>query len=230
MSANNEALYTRTGLLVGEEALEKIKNSKVLVVGLGGVGGYIVEMLARSGVGTIGLCDFDAVDPTNLNRQVITNVNNIGQKKTDVAEARVKSINPNCNIIKFDFKLNAEKLTELNIMNWDYIADAIDDTNAKISLIQAAYEANVPIISSMGTGNKLDPFKFKIVPIEKTEGDPLARKIRRLLKDLNIKGIPVLYSNETPVAEVKEAIPSISFMPATAGIEIASYIIKNILK
>ncbi|MDO5332172.1 MAG: ThiF family adenylyltransferase [Bacillota bacterium] len=232
-SLNNEnliGLYDRTEKLIGSESMLKLKNSKVLVVGLGGVGGYIVEALARAGVGTIGLCDFDIADVTNLNRQILVLSTKIGQKKTDLAKDRVLEINPNCITKIFDFRLNSDKLTELNIQDWDYIADAIDDTKAKIALIQAAYNQNVPIISSMGTGNKINPFEFKIVPIEKTEGDPLARSIRKQLKDLKIQGIPVLYSSETPVCDVKEAIPTISYMPAVAGLEIASYIIKKIIK
>lgn len=232
-SLNNEnliGLYDRTEKLIGSDAIDKLKNAKVLVVGLGGVGGYIVEALARAGVGKLGLCDFDVVDVTNLNRQILATVPKIGQKKTEVAKDRVLSINPNCDVEIFDFRLDLNRLTELSIQNWTFIADAIDDTGAKIGLIQAAYENNIPIVCSMGTGNKLDPFGYKIVPIEKTEGDPLARSIRKQLKDLKIKGIPVLFSPEKGVAEITDGIPTISYMPAVAGLEIASYIIKEIIK
>ena len=223
-------LYDRTEKLLGSEAMDKLKNAKVLVVGLGGVGGYIVEALARAGVGTLGLCDFDVVDSTNLNRQILATVPKIGQKKTEVAKDRALNINPNCNVKIFDFRLDSNKLTELSILDWTYIADAIDDTKAKIALISEAYSNNVPIICSMGTGNKLDPFGYKIVPIEKTEGDPLARSIRKQLKDLKIQGIPVLFSPEKAVVESSAVIPTISYMPAVAGLEIASYIIKEIVK
>lgn len=232
-SLNNEnliGLYDRTEKLIGSDAIDKLKNAKVLVVGLGGVGGYIVEALARAGVGKLGLCDFDVVDVTNLNRQILATVPKIGQKKTEVAKDRVLSINPNCDVEIFDFRLDLNRLTELSIQNWTFIADAIDDTGAKIGLIQAAYENNIPIVCSMGTGNKLDPFGYKIVPIEKTEGDPLARSIRKQLKDLKIKGIPVLFSPEKGVAEITYGIPTISYMSAVAGLEIASYIIKEIIK
>ena len=228
-SLSNE-LYSGTCALLGEAAMNKIKEAKVLVVGLGGVGGYIVEALVRAGVGTIGLCDFDVVDPTNLNRQILATTDKIGQKKVFVAKERVLLINPDCNVITYDFKLSEENIDQLDIGSWTYIADAIDDTKAKIALISEAYSNNVPIICSMGTGNKLDPFGYKIVPIEKTEGDPLARSIRKQLKDLKIQGIPVLFSAEKPVVESLEVIPTISYMPAVAGLEIASYIIKEIVK
>lgn len=223
-------LYDRTEKLLGSKAIEKLKNAKVLVVGLGGVGGYIVEALARAGVGCLGLCDFDVIDSTNLNRQILATQPTIGQKKALVAKDRVLDINPDCSVKTFDFRLDSSKLTEFNITDWDFIADAIDDTKAKIDLISNAYTNSVPIICSMGTGNKIDPFGYKIVPIEKTEGDPLARSIRRQLRDLNINGIPVLYSAEKPLSEVKDVIPTISYMPAIAGLEIASYIIKEIIK
>jgi len=223
-------MYSRTELLIGSKAMEKLKSSKVLVVGLGGVGGYIVEALARAGVSCLGLCDFDVCDVTNLNRQILAQSSKIGQKKTELAKERVLSINPNCNIKTFDSRLDSNRLTELNLEEWDFVADAIDDTKAKIALICECNKKNIPIICSMGTGNKLDPFLYKIVPIEKTEGDPLARSIRKQLKELGIKGIPVLYSSESPVAETKDVIPSISYMPAVAGLEIASYIIQKIIK
>lgn len=223
-------IYSRTELLIGKDAMKKLKKAKVLVVGLGGVGGYIVEALARAGVGTIGLCDFDVVDVTNLNRQILAVKSKIGQKKADLAKKRVLEINPDCIIKSFNFRLDSNLLTELNISEWDYIADAIDDVNAKIGLIGAAYNLEVPIISSMGTGNKMDPFKYKIVPIEKTEGDPLARSVRKQLRTMGIKGIPVLYSPEKTHVDSPETIPSISYMPAVAGLEIASYIIQKIIK
>lgn len=231
LSTDMNELYDRTGRLVGEEGLEKLKNAKVLVVGLGGVGGYIAEALARAGVGCLGLLDFDVVDPSNLNRQIIATTEKIGQKKTEVLKERILSINPNCEVISFDFRLDSSKLTELNITSWSYIADAIDDTEAKIALIKACFDAKVPIISSMGTGNKMDPFSYKIAPIEKTDTDPLARALRKKLKELGVKNIPVLYSSEEPKTHVESGnpIPSISYMPAVAGLEIASYIIKNIL-
>jgi len=228
-----QEMYIRTELLVGSEKMNKLKGSAVLICGLGGVGGYIAEALARAGVGTLGICDFDKVDPSNLNRQVLSTVNNIGELKTDAAEKRILSINPDCRIIKYPIKLTEELLTELNIMNYNFVADAIDDVPAKTALICKAYELNVPIICSMGTGNKIDPFKYKIVPIEKTEGDPLARKMRRNLKELGIKKLPVLYSDEpkqVPDLPQGSPIPTISYMPAVAGLMIASYIIRNIIE
>lgn len=242
-------LYDRTKRLVGPDAMMELKDSRVLVVGLGGVGGYVVEALARAGIGTLGLCDFDTVDPSNLNRQILSNVNDIGDFKTDAAMRRVLSINPDCKVKLYPFKIDPSNISALDIQadcpegyklcckcgkclpKWDWIVDAIDDVPAKICLIEHAYKMNIMLISSMGTGNKLDPFGYKIVPIEKTEGDPLARAIRKRLREKEISGIPVLYSAEKPVKQLEsgDPIPSISYMPAVAGLEIASYVIRQIL-
>ena len=216
--------------MLGEAAMNKIKEAKVLVVGLGGVGGYIVEALVRAGVGTIGLCDFDVVDPTNLNRQILATTDKIGQKKVFVAKDRILLINPDCNVITYDFKLSEENIDQLDIGSWTYIADAIDDTKAKLALIKSAHDKSSGIISCMGTGNKLDPFAFEIATIEKTEEDPLARSMRKQLKEMGIKGIPVLFSREKQYVRAPGCIPSISFCPSVAGLEIASYIIKEIIK
>jgi len=242
-------LYDRTQRLIGADAMYELKDARVLLVGLGGVGGYVAEALARAGVGTIGLCDFDRIDATNLNRQIIATVNNIGSLKTDAWEDRIRSINPDCNIKKYSFKLDGSRIRELDIQtncpegykvcsncgrclkHWDFVSDAIDDVPAKIALTEACVKMNIPVISSMGTGNKLDPFSFKIVPIQKTEGDPLARAVRKKLREKGIEDVPVLYSSEPSIVEISggDPIPSISYMPAVAGLEIASYIIKKII-
>lgn len=242
-------LYERTKRLLGADAMMEIKDARVLVVGLGGVGGYVVEALARAGIGTLGLCDFDTVDPTNLNRQLLSTTDSIGRPKTLVAKERVLAVNPDCNVKLYPFRLNSSAIADLDIQTdcpegykvcckcgkclpkWDFIVDAIDDVPAKISLIEHAVKMNIAIISSMGTGNKLNPFAYKIVPIERTEGDPLARAIRKRLREKEISGIPVLYSAEKPVKQLEsgDPIPSISYMPAVAGLEIASYVIRQIL-
>lgn len=219
-------MNSRTIALLGEENFTKIQKSRVLIVGLGGVGGYILESLVRSGVGTIGLCDFDIIDISNLNRQILATQKTIGQKKVDAAFDRAKEINPDVHLIKYDFRVSERSIPCLELDNWDFVADAIDDVPAKILLMEASQGK---IISSMGTGNKLDPFAYKIARIEKTEVDPLAKSIRRQLKDKGVKNIPVLYSDEKPVSDNIKPIPTISFMPAVAGYEISSYIIKSLL-
>ena len=224
-------IYQRTEKLIGEEAMERLKNARVLVVGLGGVGGYVCEALVRAGIGTVGLCDFDTVDPTNLNRQILALESTVGLYKTQVAYQRAMDINPGCKVKLFNFRLTDETLPLLDVPSWDFICDAIDDVHAKLSLIAECSVKDVPIICSMGTGNKLDPFSYRITPIEKTEVDPLARAMRRKLKDMGIKGVPVLWSSENNLVQGIEhgnPIPSISYMPAAAGLMIASYVIKKI--
>lgn len=217
-------MFSRTIALLGEDNFKKLQRSRVLIVGLGGVGGYILESLVRSGVGTIGLCDFDVIERSNLNRQILATMYTVGMKKVDAAADRAVSINPDVRIVKYGFKVSDPKM--LNLDFWDFVADAIDDVPAKIALMEAAQSK---IISCMGTGNKLDPQSFKIVSINKTEGDPLARSVRKQLREKGITDIPVLYSSESPVAEETRPIPTISYMPAVAGLEISSYIIKKIL-
>lgn len=225
-------IYERTEKLIGGDALEKLRASSVFLAGLGGVGGFVCEALARAGVGRLGLCDFDRVDSTNLNRQILALESTVGRLKTDVARERVQAINPDCQVEVFPFRINGETLEQIHVADWSFVADAIDDVPAKLLLIESCCQAGVPVISSMGTANKLDPFSYRIVPIEKTEYDPLARVMRRQLKDRGIKGVPVLYSTEPPASTVPrgEPLPSISYMPATAGLMLASHIIHTLLK
>ena len=228
---NNE-LYQRTQALLGEEALEKLKNAKVLLCGLGGVGGFTCEALVRAGVGTLGLCDMDRVDPTNCNRQILALQSTIGVLKADVAEMRAKDINPDVQLRKFAFRIDETTIADLDIPSWDYIADCIDDVDAKVLLIRKAREAGVPILCSMGTGNKLDASAFRVTNIKKTEQDRLAKVMRKRLRDEGIdEGVTVVYSPEPSVTEIKNGIiPSISYMPATAGLRIAGEIIQNLIK
>ena len=226
------SLYQRTQALLGEDAIEKLKNAKVLICGLGGVGGFTCEALARAGVGTLGLCDMDRVDPTNCNRQILALQSTIGMLKTDVAEARVKDTNPAVQLRKFAFRIDEKTIDALDIPFWDYIADCIDDVDAKVLLIKRAREACVPILCSMGTGNKLDASAFKVTNIKKTEQDRLAKVMRRRLREEGIdEGVTVVYSPEPPVTDIHDGIiPSISFMPATAGLRIAGEIIKDLIR
>ena len=228
----NEPLYQRTQALLGEDAIEKLKNAKVLICGLGGVGGFTCEALARAGVGTLGLCDMDRVDPTNCNRQILALQSTIGKLKADVAEARVKNINPDVQLRKFALRIDEATIDSLDIPSWDYIADCIDDVDAKVLLIKKARESGVPILCSMGTGNKLDASAFKVTNIKKTEQDRLAKVMRKRLRDEGIdEGVTVVYSPEPPVTDIQNGIiPSISYMPATAGLRIAGEIIQNLIK
>jgi tRNA A37 threonylcarbamoyladenosine dehydratase len=221
-------MYSRTALLIGDENVEIIKKSRVLIAGLGGVGGYVFEALARAGVGTLGLCDFDVVDITNKNRQILALDSTVGKPKALVAEERLKDINPDCEGMVFNFKIDESTLDELDIASWDYVADCIDDVDAKTLLIRKSGEENVPIISSMGTGNKLNSDDFKISKINQTEYDRLARSMRRKTKDLGIN-YEVLYSKESPVQDFIDTVPSISYMPAAAGLRIAEHIIKKLI-
>lgn len=212
--------------------MRRLRDAKVLVAGLGGVGGYIVEALVRAGVGRVGLCDFDVIDITNINRQIYALTDTVGESKADVARARIQSINPAIEIDLYPFKIDAESMCNLPLERYDYVADAIDDVKAKIQLIRKSQEHNIPIICAMGTGNKLDPFQFKIDAIEKTNTCPLAKAVRKELRTLGIKGIPVLFSEERPVCQPfsqhRPTPASISYMPAIAGLMIASRIIKDL--
>ena len=228
----NEPLYQRTQALLGEDAIEKLKNAKVLLCGLGGVGGFTCEALARAGVGTLGLCDMDRVDPTNCNRQILALQSTIGKLKADVAEGRALDINPEIRLRKYPFRIDEATIDSLDIPSWDYIADCIDDVDAKVLLIKKARDAGVPILCSMGTGNKLDASAFKVTNIKKTEQDRLAKVMRKRLRDEGIdEGVTVVYSPEPPVTDIQNGIiPSISYMPATAGLRIAGEIIQNLIK
>lgn len=224
--------YDRTALLIGEDALNKIKRSSVFIAGLGGVGGYIAEALVRAGVGFIGLCDYDVVDTTNINRQIYALTDTVGQLKIDVAKERIKKINPMAQVKLYPFKLDADSVAVLDLGEYDYVADAIDDVKAKVLLIKSSLQSQTPIISAMGTGNKLDPFQFKIDTIEKTTTCPLARAVRRELKASGLNGVQVLFSKEPAdnksSSEQGLVTATISYMPAIAGLMIASKILKDL--
>ncbi len=222
-------MYSRTELLIGSENVERLKNTKVLIAGLGGVGGYVLEGLARVGIGELGLCDFDTVSISNKNRQILALNSTIGQKKTEVARKRVEDINPDCKITVFDIKITEDNINDLNLIKWDYVADCIDDVPAKIALIRTCKAANTKIISSMGTGNKLNSDEFKVTNLKKTEQDRLARSLRKRLKDDPDIDLDVLFSSESPLQDQIDIIPSISYMPAVAGLKIAEFIIKQII-
>lgn len=217
--------------LYGIENYKKIKHSTVLVLGLGGVGGYVVESIVRCGVGTVILVDNDTVDVTNINRQLIANYDTIGMKKTDCFKERIKSINPKCNVKTITKFINEDNYLELFKEKIDFIVDAIDSVKTKEIVIKYALENDIRIISSMGTGNRENPSDLRMMDISKTTGDPIARLIRKYLRDNKIsKKLPVLCSLELPMKKIDKIIPSNSFVPSSAGLLIGSYVIKELMK
>ena len=230
--------FSRTEMLIGNDALVKLRNSRVAVFGIGGVGGYIAEALVRAGVGALDLIDNDTVSESNINRQIIALTSTVGMLKTEVMEKRLLDINPEAEIRCINKFVLPENIDEFNFSAYSYVADAIDTVSGKLAIIEKAYSEGIPVISSMGTGNKLDPTKFEITDIYKTSVCPLARVMRYELKKRGVKKLKVLYSKEEPVkpsvAEINEkgkAIPgSISFVPPAAGLIVASEIIKDLTK
>lgn len=225
--------FSRTELLIGKDGVEKLQNSKVAVFGIGGVGSYVVEGLVRAGVGSFILVDNDTVSLSNLNRQIIATKETVGKSKVEVAKDRILSINPEAKveIYKEFFMPNSPEIIDDSV---DYIIDAIDTVTAKIELVVRAKKLNIPIISCMGTGNKLDSTKFEITDIYKTSVCPLAKVMRKELKSRDIKNLKVLYSKEEPIKinnDKGERVPgSISFVPSVAGLIIAGEVIKDIIK
>lgn len=234
-----EGYFDRTALLLGEEALEKLKASHVAVFGIGGVGGHVVEALARSGVGELTLVDNDTVSPSNINRQIIATVSTIGKKKVDVARSRILDINPECIVHTSDaFFLPGN--TDFDFSSFSYVVDAIDTVSGKLTLVEEARNCGVPIISAMGAGNKTDPTRFEVSDIFSTDTDPLARVMRRELKKRGIKRLKVVWSRETPREPKKTIAPpegssrrsipgSVSFVPSVMGLIIAGEVIKSLI-
>ena len=232
--------FSRTELLIKKEGLEKLQNSSVAVFGVGGVGGFVIEALVRAGIGTIhifDLIDDDKVCLTNLNRQIIATRSTIGKYKVDVMKERILSINPYCNVKIYDDFFLPETANHFPFDEFDYIVDAVDTVTAKIKLVEISQEKKIPIISSMGTGNKLDPIKLEVTDIYKTSICPLARVMRRELKKRKIPALKVVYSTEKPIEtdapvdpETHKKTPgSISFVPSCAGLIIASVVVRDLL-
>lgn len=227
--------FKRTEMLIGENALNKLKNCRVAVFGLGGVGGICAEALVRSGIGTLDIVDNDIVDITNLNRQIIATHKTVGKNKVDVFEERAKEINPEVIINKHNFFFSKDTSSLFNFRNYDYVIDAIDSVSSKLELVLKSQEANTPIISSMGTGNKLNAADLEVTDIYKTSVCPLARVMRYELKKLGVKKLKVVYSKEEPIKsavdENGKSIPaSSSFVPTAAGLIIAGEVIKDLIK
>lgn len=234
--------FVRTELLLGAEAMEKLKNSRVAVFGVGGVGGYAVEALARSGIGALDLIDDDIVSESNINRQIIALRSTVGQPKVEVAAARVKDINPDCNVRTYRTFYTPETAVGFDFSQYDYVIDAIDTVTGKIGLVMQATDAGVPIISSMGAGNKLDPTAFQVADIYKTSVCPLARVMRRELKKRGVERLKVVYSEEEALTPAEDKTPeqgahqkrqtpgSTAFVPSVAGLIIAGEVVKDLIK
>ena len=225
-----ENQFSRTETLIGAEALKKLSNSRVAVFGIGGVGGYVVEALARAGVGALDLIDNDDVNITNINRQIIALHSTVGKSKVEVAKTRILDINPGVNVRTYKTFFTPETSNEFDFSQYDYVVDAIDSVTGKIELVLKAQEINTPIISCLGTGNKLHPEMFEISDIYKTSVCPLAKVMRTELKKRGVKKLKVLYSKETPIKHEGQRNPaSISFTPPVAGLIIAGEVVRDLM-
>lgn len=231
--------FTRTESLLGAEALKKLAAARVAVFGLGGVGGYTVEALARSGVGALVLVDGDVVGKTDINRQILATEKTLGRYKADVAAERVAEINPACNVERRTVFFGPECANVFDFSGYDYVVDAIDSVTGKLEIIKSAKAAGKPVISCMGAGNKLEPALFKIADIEKTSVCPLAKVMRRELKKAGITGVKALYSEEKPVKPVggesikggtRTAPGSVAFVPSVAGLMLAGEVVKDLIR
>ena len=222
--------FSRLVKIIGQDDFLDLNKKCVLVLGCGGVGGYVVEALARSGIGTLIIIDFDLIDESNINRQIIALESTIGLKKVDVLKTRIKDINKNCNVIAIDEFITVDNLEKLFDYNIDFFVDACDTTSVKKEIIKKCLNRKVRFISCMGTGNKLDPSKLEIIDIRKTNNDPLARMLRKFVKDERINDkVMVLSSSEVPVKTGDRTPGSTAFVPPAAGLMIASYVVKKLL-
>ena len=233
-----EDMFSRTRMLLGEAAMARLAQARVAVFGVGGVGGYVVEALARSGVGALDLVDSDRVALSNLNRQIIATRDTLGMLKVEAARARVLSVNPDCRVTVYPLFYLPETADRFDFSRFDYVVDAIDTVAGKLQLIQAAKAAGVPVISSMGAGNKLDPTAFRVADVSETSVCPLARVMRRELRKRGIEHVKVVYSTEPPLTPApaeedshRRATPgSVAFVPAVAGLILAGEVIKDIAR
>ena len=221
--------FSRTAQLLGNENVEKLFDKHVIVFGVGGVGGYVVEALARSGVGKISIVDNDVVNESNINRQIIALHSTVGMQKVEVLKNRILDINPECQVFVHNQFFLPENSKDFDFSIYDYVVDAVDTVTAKIGIIKKSKESNVPVISSMGTGNKLNPMGFKVSDISKTKVCPLARVMRNELKKRGISKVKCVYSEENPVIQTQTPA-SVAFVPSVAGLLIASEVIKDLVK
>ncbi len=229
MTTSKQA-HSRTEQLIGKGALEKLKNARVAVFGIGGVGSYTVEALARSGIGTLDIIDNDTVAESNLNRQLVALHSTLGKSKVEAAADRIRDIDPDIKVNTYQCFYLPEEADHFPFEEYDYIVDAIDTVKAKISLVEEAKKADTPIICSMGTGNKLDPTRFEVADISKTSVCPLAKVMRVELRRRGINHVKVVYSKEEPVNVGSRTPASIAFVPSVAGLIIAGEVIKDLIK
>ena len=216
--------------MIGEGAVEKLKSSSVIVFGVGGVGGFAVEALARSGVGKIAVVDMDTVAPSNLNRQIIATRSTLGKSKVEVIKQRIIDINPICEVTTYQMFYSEENASEIDLSIYDYILDCIDSVKSKLHLIEKSIEAGTPIISSMGTGNKLDPTKLTVTDLSKTYADPLAKVVRVELRKRGINHLKVVFSDEEPKKIDSGRTPgSLAFVPSAAGLIMASAVVRDLI-
>lgn len=230
-----EDIYSRTELILGSEGIEKLRRARVIVFGVGGVGGYVCEVLARSGVGTIGLVDADKVSPSNINRQIIALHSTVGRLKTSVMAERISDISPDTVVREYPVFYLPDNRGGIDLSQYDVIVDAIDTVSAKLFLAEEAQRLGITIISSMGTGNKLDPTRFKICDISKTSVCPLARVMRIEARKRGIKKLTVLFSDEEPIKtgvkdekSGKEVPASLAFVPSVAGLMIGGWVVREL--
>ena len=235
-------IFSRTELLLGEDAVKELSKKRVAVFGVGGVGGYVCEALVRSGIGAFDICDNDTVAASNINRQIIATTGSVGKYKVDVMKERMLDINPEVDVRVHKCFFLPENADSFPFEEYDYVVDAVDTVTAKIELIMRAKEKNIPVISSMGAGNKLDPTAFTVADIYKTSVDPLARVMRRELKKRGVKDLKVVYSTEEPLQPIgghkspsedssRRSTPgSVAFVPSVAGLCIASEIVKDLIR
>ena len=225
----NETAFSRTEQLIGKDAFLKLKNKKVIIFGVGGVGSYACEAIARSGIENITLVDSDKVSISNINRQIIALRSTVGKQKTAVMKERILDINPNASVTEMPIFFDESTKENIDFSSFDYVLDCIDSVNSKVLLIKCAKEQNVPVISCMGTGNKLDPSLLQIADIKDTSYCPLARAVRNKLKKENIYSLTVVYSKEQPIKS--EGVPkSCAFVPSCAGLLMASCVIRELIK
>lgn len=229
--------FCRTEMLIGKQAVEQLNSKHVAVFGLGGVGSYVVEALVRAGVGRLTLVDDDVIAQSNLNRQLYALHSTIGQAKTDVAKSRMYDINPNCKVIALQVRFEQSTADKFNFADYDYVVDAIDTVTSKLLLVELCNKANTPIISCMGTGNKLDATQFEVADITETSVCPLAKVMRKELKKRGIEHLKVVYSKEPPITPIepeqsskRQTPASISFVPSVAGLVLAGEVIKGLIK
>ena len=222
-------MFDRLVALIGEDKVNLIKTKKVLVLGCGGVGGYVIEGLARSGIENINIVDSDVVDITNINRQIIALHSTIGKNKVEVMKERILDINPNANILALHKRIESSNIVEIRPEEYDYVVDAIDDVLVKVELCKYALEHDIKLIVSTGTAKKMHPEKLKITTLDKTSGDPLAKKMRYLLRGYNTRKIKVLASSEAPIIK-GNTLGSSAFVPSSAGLLIANHVILDIIE